>query len=104
MRIFRIAATTVGTLVALVILGIIALLLFVDPNKYRGQIEKAAKEHSARVLTIHGKLELKVFPWLALSVHDVDLSNRAAFGDKPFLTVENASIGVKLLPLLSKRL
>jgi len=104
MRIFRIVAIVAGTLVALVMLGIIALLLFVDPNRYRGDIEKAAREHSARVLTLHGKLELKVFPWLALSVHDVELSNRPGFGKQPFLTVQNASIGVKLLPLLSQRL
>ncbi|MEA3178980.1 MAG: AsmA protein [Gammaproteobacteria bacterium] len=104
MRIFRIVAIVAGTLVALVLLGVIALLLFVDPNRYRGDIEKAAQEHSARVLTIHGKLELKVFPWLALSVHDVELSNRPGFGKQPFLTVQNASIGVKLLPLLSQRL
>jgi AsmA protein len=104
MRIVRIAAIVVGTLVALVIVAVIALLLFVDPNKYRGDIEKAAKEHSSRALTIRGKLELKVFPWLAFGVHDVELSNRPGFGQQPFLTVQNASIGVKLLPLLSSRL
>jgi AsmA protein len=104
MRIVRIVAIAVGALVALGVLAAIALLLFVDPNRYRGDIEKAAKEHSTRVLTIRGKLELHVFPWLALGVHDVELSNRAGFGQQPFLTVQNASIGVKLLPLLSKRL
>jgi AsmA protein len=104
MRIVRIVAIGVGTLVALAILAAVALLLFVDPNRYRGDIEKAAREHSTRVLTIRGKLELHVFPWLALGVHDVELSNRPGFGQQPFLTVQNASIGVKLLPLLSKRL
>src|SRR3569832_2055058 len=104
MRIVRIVAIAVGALVALGLLAAIALLLFVDPNRYRGDIEKAAKEHSTRVLTIRGKLELHVFPWLALGVHDVELSNRPGFGQQPFLTVKNASIGVKLLPLLSKRL
>jgi len=104
MRIVRIAAIVVGTLVALAIVAVIALLLFVDPNRFRGDIEKSAREHSTRELTIRGKLELKVFPWLALGVHDVELSNRPGFGSQPFLTVQNASIGVKLLPLLSKRL
>jgi AsmA protein len=104
MRIVRIAAIVVGTLVGLIVVGVVALLLFVDPNRYRGDIEQAAKQHTARVLAIHGKLELKVFPWLALSVHDVELSNREGFGTQPFLTVQNASIGVKLLPLLGKRL
>jgi AsmA protein len=104
MRIVRIAVIVVGTLIALAVVAVVALLLFVDPNRYRGDIEKAAREHSSRVLTIRGKLELKVFPWLALGVHDVELSNRPGFGQQPFLTVQNASIGVKLLPLLSSRL
>ena len=104
MRIFRLVAIVAGAALGLLLLGIIALFLFVDPNSYRGDIEKAAREHSARVLTIRGKLGLKVFPSLALSVGDVELSNRPGFGQQPFLTVQNASIGVKLLPLLSKRL
>jgi AsmA protein len=109
MRTVRIAAIVAGALLALVVVGLIGLLLFVDPNRYRGDIEKAANEHTDRVLVIHGKLDLKVFPWLALSVHGVELSNRAGFGaqpemGQPFITVENASIGVKLLPLLGRRL
>src|SRR5262249_24816280 len=79
------------------------VLVFVDPNRYRGDIERVAKEHTARVLTIRGPLHVKIFPWLALSVNDVQLSSRAGFGDQPFMTVQNASIGVKVLPLLSKR-
>jgi AsmA protein len=104
MRIVRIVAIVVGTLVALIVVAVIALLLFVDPNKYRGDIEKAAKQHTGRVLTIRGKLDLKVFPWIALGVNDIELSNRPGFGSQPMLTVQNASIGVKLLPLLSSRL
>ena len=104
MRIVRIVAIVVGALVALVVVAVIALLLFVDPNKYRGDIEKVAKQHTGRELTIRGKLDLKVFPWIALGVNDIELSNRPGFGSQPMLTVKNASIGVKLLPLLSSRL
>jgi AsmA protein len=104
MRIFRLVAIVVGALLALVIVALVAVLIFVDPNRYRGDIERIAHEQTARVLTIRGPLHLKIFPWLALSVNDVQLSNRAGFGDQPFMTVQNASIGVKVLPLLSKRI
>src|SRR6201989_1218123 len=104
MRIVRIVAIVAGTLVGLIVVAVIALLLFVDPNKYRGDIQKAAKQHTGRELTIRGKLDLKVFPWIAVGVSDMELSNRPGFGSQPMLTVQNASLGVELLPLLSSRL
>src|SRR4030088_1418496 len=104
MHMLRIVAILTGTLLVLLMVAVVALLLFVDPNRYRGDIERVARQHTARVLVIHGKLQLKIFPWLALSVHDVQLSNRPGFGAEPFMTVQNASIGVRLLPLLRKRL
>lgn len=104
MRIIRIIAIAVGALVAVIVVAMIALLMFVDPNRYRGDIERVVHEHTARVLSIHGKLQLSVFPWLGVSVHDAELSNRAGYGDKPFMTVQTASIKVKVLPLLAKRL
>jgi AsmA protein len=103
MRAVRIVAIVAGVLLALGVLGAIALWLFVDPNRYRADIEKAARQHTARTLVIRGPLQLKLFPWLALSVRDLELSNPPGYGSQPFLTVQNASIGVKLLPLLGKR-
>jgi AsmA protein len=104
MRIVRLVAIAVAVLAAILVAGAIALLMLVDPNRYRGDIENAAQAHTGRQLTIQGKLELKVFPWLALSVHDVRLGNPPGFGSQPFVTVQTVSIGVKLLPLLGKRL
>jgi AsmA protein len=104
MRTVRIVAIAVAALVAILVVGAIGLLLFVDPNRYRSDIERAAQEHANRPVTIRGKLELKVFPWLALAVHDLQLGNPPGFGSQPFVTVQNASIGVRLLPLLGKRL
>src|SRR5690349_17855309 len=104
MRAIRIVAIIAGAFVALIVIAVIALLVFVDPNKYRGDIERMAHEHTARVLEIRGKIHLKVFPWLALSVNDVQLSNRPGFGTDPFMAVQNASIGVRVLPLISGRL
>ena len=104
MRAARIVLIAFGVVVGIVVLAMIGLMLFVDPNRYRGDIQRMVQQHTGRELTIQGKLELKVFPWLALSVHDVRLGNPPGYGAEPFATVQNASIGVKLLPLLGKRL
>lgn len=104
MRIARIVAIAVGALLVLLIVGVLALLLLIDPNRYRGDIERAVARQTGRDLAIHGKLELKVFPRLAVAVNNLELSNPKQFGPQPFARVGRASIGVKLLPLLGKRI
>ncbi len=104
MRLVRIALIAGGALVALLVLAVIALLLLVDPNRYRSDIQRIVRDKTGRELQIGGKLELKVFPWIALGIHEVSLGNPPGYGSQPFLTVKEASIGVKLFPLLAHRL
>ncbi|MDB6091989.1 MAG: hypothetical protein JWN85_4773 [Gammaproteobacteria bacterium] len=99
----KIAAITAAALVALVLAGVLAVLLLVNPNDYRGDIERLAVQKTGRSLQIGGRIELKFFPWLAVAVNDVKLGNPPGFGPEPFLTVQRASVGVKLLPILRKR-
>ena len=75
----------------------------VDPNDYRDDIAKLVEQKTGRPLQIRGDLDLKLFPWLALDIHDVTLGNPPAYGSEPFLTVQKASVGVKLFPLLRKQ-
>jgi AsmA protein len=103
MRALKIAGIVVAVLVALIVLGLGAILLFVNPNDYRDDIAKLVSQKTGRPLTIRGDLGLKVFPWIALDIHDVTLGNPPGYGNEPFLTVQRASVGVKLIPLLSKR-
>jgi len=103
MRALKIAGIVVAALVALIVLALGAILLFVNPNEYRDDIAKLVEQKTGRPLTIRGDLGLKVFPWIALDIHDVTLGNPPGYGNEPFLTVQRASVGVKLIPLLSKR-
>src|SRR5690242_4896199 len=104
MRALKIAGIVVAVLVVLIIVGLGAILLFVNPNDYRDDIAKLVAQKTGRPLTIRGDLGLKVFPWIALDIHDVTLGNPPGYGNEPFLTVQRASVGVKLIPLLSKRI
>ncbi|MEP7243054.1 MAG: AsmA family protein [Gammaproteobacteria bacterium] len=103
MRALKIVGIIGAALVGLLIFGIVAILLLVDPNDYRDDIARLAESKTGRPLQIRGKLGLKVFPRLALDIHDVTLGNPAGFGAEPFLTVAQASVGVKLFPLLHKQ-
>ena len=102
MRAFKMVIFVVGGLLGLLVLAAIGIILWVDPNDYRSEIEARAQQATGRPVRIAGKLELKLFPWIALQVREVSLGNPAGYGTEPFLTVKHADLGVKLLPLLRK--
>ncbi len=104
MRALKIAGAAVAALVALLVIGALVLAWWVDPNDYRDDIERLVAEKTGRPLRIGGEIDLKLFPRLALRIGDVSLGNPPGYGEQPFLTVKNASLGVRLLPLLQQRL
>lgn len=104
MRALRIVILVIGGVVGLLVLAAVAVLVWVDPNDYKVEIEQRAQQATGRPLHIGGKLDLKLFPWIALQVSDVSLGNPPGYGSEPFLEVGHADVGVKLLPLLRKEI
>jgi AsmA protein len=94
----------VGGIVALVLIAAIVLPMVLDPNDFRDEIGAAVRKQTGRDLQIEGDLELSVIPWLGVRVGPARLANAEGFGDEPMLAIEGAAVGVKLFPLLSKRL
>lgn len=101
MRALKIAGIVVGSIVALVVLALLAVVLFVDPNDYRDDIERLVESKTGRQLTLSGDLHLSIFPWLALKAGPASLGEAPGFGDEPFLSIQEARVGVRLLPLIS---
>lgn len=104
MRPIKVLLWIVGGLAGLLVVGMCAILLFVDPNDFKDEIATAVKDKTGRVLALEGELKLSVFPWLALEAGPAQLGNGAGFGPGPFLTVERADVGVRLAPLLRGRM
>jgi len=104
MRLVKIIAALVLGLVLVVIAGAVALFAWVDPADYRAPIEQQVAQRTGRAFRIAGPIELKLLPWLSLSVRDASLGNAPGFGNEPFAQLRQASIGVRLLPLLRSRL
>jgi len=100
MRILKIAGIVVGALVGLVLLAIVLVAVFFDPNDYRGKIEQIAQEQTGRKLTITGDLKLSVFPWVALQTGALSLGEAPGFGDEPFVSIQEARVGARFWPLL----
>jgi AsmA protein len=100
MRALKIAGIVVGGLVALVVIALLLVVLFVDPNDYRDDIERVVESKTGRQLTLSGDLHLTVFPWLALKAGPASLGEAPGFGDEPFVSIQEARVGVRLLPLI----
>ncbi len=101
LKIFALAAGVVG--IAL-IAGAAALLAWFDPNDYKDYVTRWAEARTGRHVAIGGKLELQVFPWLAVQTSGITIGNADGFGAEPFATAAHAAAEVRLLPLLEKRI
>ena len=90
----------VAAIVGIVTFASVALYLFFDPNDYREEISAGVKEATGRDLTIEGDLSLSIFPWLAIKVGQTELGNAEGFSDQPFMRFADASLSVRMLPLI----
>jgi AsmA protein len=92
-----------GALLGLFLVALVVVALTFDPNDYKQALADKVRDATGRELTIHGDLELDLFPWLAVRTGTVELGNREGFGPAPFARVGGLEVRVKLLPLLMKR-
>jgi AsmA protein len=102
-RLARPLLLIVAGIVSLAILASAALFFFFDPNDFRDEISAQVKELTGRDLVIEGDLSLSVFPWIAVNVGRTRLGNAEGFGNKPFLSFEEARLSVRLMPLLFQK-
>ncbi len=89
-----------AVLVGLVVVTVVALLLLVDVDAYKPRIEAAASDALGMELRIQGKASLRLLPSIGISVADVHLRNRGT----ELAKLGSLRIGVKLRPLLSRKL
>jgi AsmA protein len=88
-----------SALILVVVAGIAVFALTFDPNRYKGEIERLAKEQTGRTLRIKGDIELAFWPSLGAQVSGVTFSEKGS--DQNFVSFDSAHASVKLMPLLS---
>jgi AsmA protein len=89
----------IGILALAVIAAVAVFALTFDPNRYKGEIERLAKEQTGRTLGIKGDIELAFWPSLGAEVSGVTFSERGS--EQNFVSFDSAHASVKLMPLLS---
>jgi len=100
----RLLLKLIAFVVILIIAGLIALPFVVDPNDYKQQISEQVEKATGRTLILDGDIGLSVFPWIALELGPVSLSNADGFEADKFAKIDGADIRIKLIPLLKKEL
>lgn len=89
-------------LVTLTILIVGYIAMTFDANSYKDSIIQTIKEETGRDLSLDGELEMSFFPWIGVTVNNASLSNADGFTAEEFLKINQASVRLQLIPLLSK--
>ncbi len=111
----KIAGILLALLIVLLIAGILLLPTLANTDTFRQQLIQQVKQHTGQTLTIQDELKLSVFPWLGIHTGQITLSQPAGItpstdsgasntSDNHLLQISSVDIGVKLLPLLQKKL
>ncbi|KJS28712.1 MAG: hypothetical protein VR64_23000 [Desulfatitalea sp. BRH_c12] len=94
-------AAIMAVLVLIVLLAIVIVPRIIDLEKYKPRIEAEAAKALGRPVTLGGKIEPSLFPWIGIALSDVRLGNPPGFKEKEFASVGLFEVRMKLLPLLS---
>jgi len=102
-KFFKILGITIGIIIILLIIAGFAAKFFINPQNVKKMLSSQVKQRTGRTLVID-KLSWSLFPSISVQLHDVTLNNAPGFGSQPFLKLNNADVGAKLLPLLAGKL
>jgi AsmA protein len=91
-----------GVLVLLLASVVAYIALTFNPNDYKPQIIQSVKDSKQRTLKLDGDIKLHFFPSIGVSLSKVWLSEFQS--EQEFVSVDSASVSLKLLPLLTKQL
>jgi len=89
----------IGAILLLVIVAIVGLIMFVDPNQFKSSIESLAKKQGI-ALSIEGDLSWKLWPGLGLGAQGVKLGSLIE-SEKRLAEIEQMSLLLAVRPLFS---
>ena len=85
----------------LIITAVVALIVLVDPNDYKAEIEQQAEKSLNRKLAINGDLGWVIFPKLAIGTGQIELKNAPGFSQENLAKIDKLSVSVDVMPLFS---
>jgi len=92
---------TIGVVVGVLILAVIALPFLIDANQFKPRVESEASKALGRDVKV-GNLSLSILSG-GVKAQDLSISENPAYGKNPFLTAKSMEIGVEMMPLITSR-
>ncbi len=103
MRLVRWILITAAALVLLAGLTLISITLLINPDRYRGEIQRVVSHATGRPLLIEGHLHMSWFPWLGVRIGAARLGAAPGQPGPDLIDWRSARLRVRLLPLLLHR-
>ncbi|MCD1124601.1 outer membrane assembly protein AsmA [Jinshanibacter sp. LJY008] len=94
--------TTLAIILVVIVAGMTALILLINPNDFRDYMVKNVEDKTGYQLKIEGDLRWHVWPQLSILAGQMSLTAPGA--PKPIIGAENMRLDVELFPLLSHQL
>ena len=94
--------TTLAILLVVVVTGMSALVLLVNPNDFRTYMVQQVEQRSGYQLQVSSDLRWHVWPQLSILAGRMSLTAPGA--SQPLVSADNMRLDVNLLPLLSHQL
>jgi len=94
----------ISFLLLIIIIGIALFLSFFDLNTYKQPLTEKLTEALGRGVLIKGALQLQFYPDIALEINDISIKNLPHFSPDDFLSVQQATVQVALLPLFKQEI
>jgi len=90
--------------IAVIVLAVLALVLFINPNQFKPLIVDQAKQQTGLELVIDGDISWQFFPSLGFGLGKTELKNPAGFSAANMLSIEKVGLAIEVMPLLDKQL
>ncbi len=101
MNIVKILLITFAAILLIVISMVSIFVATFDSNEYKQELSLLVKAKTGRDLLFKGEMGLTLYPSLGMKLGSMTFSNAAGFGNEPMLAVNQASVSVDVLSILS---
>lgn len=102
-KLIKLLLVIIGVIVILLIVGYFIIKSYLKPQTVRGIAEKVTTEAIQHPVKI-GHVGLRFGFKVGITIDSIKITNAKGFGQKPMVEIDRATLNLKILPLLGRRI